>query len=133
MPEWMKHFYILCVVTTLWAWFFLIGLWSNYYQQWGWVSQLVFIDIFPLALMVVLSKGLILLFKGYGLLKSSFLVAFYFSVPFLVYDYIYLVLYKGNGAEYFISYWYLTGFSVLPWFVFPVKAKLMLKRNDAIL
>ncbi|PCJ35817.1 MAG: hypothetical protein COA99_13630 [Moraxellaceae bacterium] len=132
MPEWMKHFYILCVVTTLWAWFFLIGLWSDYYQQWGWVSQLIFVDVLPLVLMVFLSKGLILLFKGYGLLKSSLLVAFYFSVPFLLYDYIYLVLYQGNGAEYLFRYWYLTGFSLLPWFVFPVKATLMLKQSNAI-
>jgi len=129
MTEWMKHFYVVCVVTSLWAWFFLLGLWSNYYQEWSWLSQLAFIDLLPLFVMVVLAKGLILLFKGYGLQQASLIVAFYFSVPFLFYDYVYLAAYKGLGYQYLRDYWYLTGFSVLPWLVFPIRAKLMSTAN----
>ncbi|MAL96821.1 hypothetical protein [Hydrocarboniclastica marina] len=128
MPEWMKHFYVICVVTTLWTWFFLLGLRSDYYQDWTWLAQLVFVDVLPLFAMILLSKGLILLFKSYGLARSSLIVAFYFSVPFFLYDYAYLVAYKDHGAEYLFNYWYLTGFSLLPWIVFPIRARLMSRR-----
>lgn len=52
------------------------------------------------------------------------------DVLFLFYDYVYLAAYKGLGYQYLIDYWYLTGFSVLPWVVLLIRAKLMSTVNQ---
>ena len=51
--------------------------------------------------------------------QTAILLAFYFSVPFLIYDFIYLRLFKELPLFYLIDYWYLTIFSAPPWMIFP--------------
>ena len=114
------HFYVLTVVTALWAWFLIFGLSSNYYQDWSLSSQLVFIVVMPAMVMVYLAPGMIKVFGKSRYKSSSLFSAFYFSVPFLVYDYAYLGMHEGHGLGYLVDYWYLSLFSLLPWFVFPI-------------
>lgn len=125
----LKHFHILCIVTALWAWFFLGGLGSNYYQDWPFIYQLVIVDIIPCVVMVMLAPAMIKFMGKDAPIKSSFIAAFYFSVPFLLYDYIYLGLYKSLGIRYLWQYWYLSGFSILPWITFPLAGYAMARRR----
>ena len=114
-----KHFYVLCIVTALWAWFLLGGLWSNYYKDWSFYTQLIVIDIIPCIIMTMFAPGFIKLLNKNKALQSSFFVAFYFSVPLIIYDYIYLGVYKGYGLSFLREFWFLSGFSILPWTIFP--------------
>jgi len=118
----MKHFYILCVVTTLWAWFFLGGLSSNYYLDWKPIYQFLFVDAIPAAIMFYLAPGMIKFIDRRNVMRSALIIAFYFSVPFLIYDYIFLGIHKEYGLAYLSEFWFLSGFSVLPWLIFPAVA-----------
>lgn len=116
------HIHLFCLITTLWTFFFLGGLWSNYYQEWHWIWQLVVIDCIPVAILIYRAPFLIRQAIGVSPMQTAVILAFYFSVPFLVYDFIYLHLYKELPLDYLIDYWYLTMFSVTPWVIFPVIA-----------
>jgi hypothetical protein len=120
MSNLFKHFYLLCVVTSLWSWFFLAGLSTDYFQELSAIWQLLLVDVIPLVVMIFMAPGVVRLMSKENPALSGFISAFYFSVPFLVYDFIYLYSFKGEGITYLVKYWYLTGFSILPWFVFPV-------------
>jgi hypothetical protein len=46
-------------------------------------------------------------------------IAFYFSVPFAVYDYLYCGLILGGGIGFLWEFWYLTVYYVIPWLLAP--------------
>jgi hypothetical protein len=122
--------YSFCLATTFWTLFFLAGLWSDYYQTWTWPTRLFIIDTLPAALMVYAAPALIKNMSKSSYRKSALILAFYFSVPFHTYDFIYLHLYKQEPISYLLNYWYLTFFSVVPWIVFPIIA-IRLKNNQS--
>jgi hypothetical protein len=62
-------------------------------------------------------------------LKVCLWWAFYISVPLLVYDYLYCAVHLGYKATFFVKYWYLTVYYILPWVVFPPTGWLIDKFN----
>lgn len=116
------HIYFFCVTTTLWTFFFLGGLWSTYYQEWTWYWQLIVIDWIPVLILIYRAPALIRSTSEFSTMRSALWLAFYFSIPFLAYDFIYLQLYKELPFSYLMDYWYLTAFSVVPWIIFPLSA-----------
>lgn len=116
------HIYFFCLTTTLWTFFFLGGLWSNYYQKWPWYWQLIIVDWIPIVILIYRAPQLVMQAIETSPMRAALWLAFYFSVPFLAYDFIYLHLFKGLHFSYLANYWYLTAFSVVPWIVFPLIA-----------
>jgi hypothetical protein len=47
-------------------------------------------------------------------------IAFYFTVPLFVYDYVYCGLFLGFGTQFILEYWYLSVYYVIPWILGPV-------------
>ena len=115
-----KQLNLFYLVTSFWTFFMLGGLWSDYYQAWPFLQTLIIVDVMPATLMILIAPGLIKRFSMQKPLYGGFVVAFYFSIPFLVYDYIYIFLYLNKSYHYFIDYWYLTFFSIIPWINFPI-------------
>jgi len=127
------HFTVFFITTSFWAYYFLGGLWSNYYQTWPFLKTLIIVDIIPIFFLLFIGKIYLKPFtrnlKGGQIIIASLAVAFHTSVPLLVYDFIYFVLYLDKDPGYLLDYWYLTFFSIIPWIVFPVMG-FLIKRKD---
>jgi hypothetical protein len=52
-------------------------------------------------------------------------LAFYFTVPLAVYDWLYCGLYLGHGAQFLSKYWYLSVYYGIPWALFPLIAHIL--------
>lgn len=115
-----SHIYFFCLATTLWTIFFLEGLWSNYYLEWPWYWQLIFVDLTPIAILIYRVPYLISEVSEAKALNAALWLAFYFSIPLLIYEFIYFHLFKDLPLSYLVDYWYLTAFSVAPWIIFPL-------------
>ena len=49
-------------------------------------------------------------------------IAFYFTAPLAVYDYLYCGLVLGRGVGFLWEFWYLTAYYVIPWVLAPAMA-----------
>lgn len=58
-------------------------------------------------------------------LTTAFWLAFYFTVPLTVYDWLYCGLYLGHGVQFIPKYWYLTVYYAIPWILLPLMALLL--------
>ena len=112
-----SHLYLLYLSTTLWTWFFLGGLWTNYYQDLTFIKTLIFVVIFPTIILTVVGKGLLKSISRINYLKASVVCASYLAFVLLLYDFIYLKLYLGKSFNYLVDYWYLTFFSPIPYLI----------------
>jgi len=112
-----EHLYLFYLATTCWTFFFLGGLWSDYYRTWPAWRTFLLIDALPAAALGVLSVSLIRWMTPGRPYRGALWIAFYFTVPLLVYDLIYLGLYKQLGFSFIVPYWYLSIFYVIPWLV----------------
>ena len=114
------HLYLFYLATTFWTFFFLGGLWSDYYQTWPWWLSLAVVVVLPTAALLVLGRRLLLThLRGVPPFAGSCWIAFYFTGPFLVYDIIYLAAYRGLGLSFVWLHWYLSAFYIIPWVVLP--------------
>ena len=55
-------------------------------------------------------------------LAKALWLAFYFTVPLFVYDWLYCGLYLGHGVRFISRYWYLSVYYVIPWVLLPLVA-----------
>lgn len=110
-----NHSYLLCLSTTFWTWFFLGGLWTNYYQDLSFTNALIIVVIFPSIILALVGKGLLKTVAKTNYFKAAAISASYFAFVLLFYDFIYLNLYLGKGLNYLLDYWYLTFFSPIPY------------------
>jgi hypothetical protein len=58
-------------------------------------------------------------------------IAFYFTVPLGVYDYVYCGLLLGFGVQFLVDFWYLTVYYVIPWVLAPAIVW-WINRSDAM-
>jgi hypothetical protein len=57
-------------------------------------------------------------------------LAFYFTVPLAVYDWLYCGLYLGHGIQFISRYWYLTVYYAIPWALLPLVARLLNRKRS---
>jgi hypothetical protein len=122
-----KHLITYIITFTIWFIFLLIGLPSDYYQTWSFSGQ-VWLSIFAFFLILLLAYIVLRKIWKENYLKSSLWIAFYASVPLILYDYIYVGLIKGLGHTYIFSHWYLTIFYFIVWIEIPLVGWIMQKR-----
>jgi hypothetical protein len=58
-------------------------------------------------------------------LRVALLLAFYFTVPLALYDWLYCGLYLGHGIQFISRYWYLSVYYAIPWVLLPLVALLL--------
>lgn len=117
------HVRLWILATAVWAGFLLGGL-PDYYQQYSTDFMLGFV------LLVLLPISLALYFVLRRVaprhrMSVALWIAFYFTVPLAVYDYLYCGLVLDRGIGFLWEFWYLTVYYVIPWLLAPALAVLV--------
>ena len=111
------HIRLWILATAVWAGFLLGGL-PDYYQQYSTGFMLGF------DLLVLLPISLALYFVLHSVahrrrMSVVLWIAFYFTVPLAVYDWLYCGLWLGRGIGFVWEFWYLTVYYAIPWLLAP--------------
>jgi hypothetical protein len=112
-----NHLNLLYLSTTFWTWFFLGGLWTNYYQDLSLTKAIIFGVLLPSIILLLTGKGLLKSISKVNYFKAAIICASYFTIVLSTYDFIYLKLYLGKSIYYLIDYWYLTIFSLIAYLI----------------
>ena len=117
------HIGVFLIATIVWAGFWIAGL-PSYYQQYSklemiWFDSLVLIPIAGIAYFVLRRV------PPAKRLTIALWLAFYFTVPLAVYDWLYCGLYLGHGMQFISRYWYLSVYYAIPWVLLPPMAFLL--------
>jgi hypothetical protein len=112
-----NHLHLLYITTSFWTWFFIGGLWTNYYQDLCFTYKFLLGVIVPSFLLIIAANGILKSFTKSNYFRASFICASYFAFVLMFYDFIYLKLYLGKSMFYLIDYWYLTIFSPISFIV----------------
>ena len=118
-----SHFGILLIATVVWAGFWLAGL-PSYYQQYSKLAMIWFVSLVLIPIGAVAYVFLKRLRPERRLTIGCWL-AFYFTVPLAVYDWLYCGLHLGHGAGFIARYWYLSVYYAIPWILLPLTALLL--------
>jgi hypothetical protein len=108
---------------------FLIGGLPSYYQQYS----TLFMLLFDIVVLVPITGLVYLVLRGIRQgrrLKVSAWIAFYFTLPLAVYDWLYCGVFLGHGMQFLSRFWYLSVYYVIPWILLPLVA-LMLDHRSA--
>lgn len=111
-----SHLRLLALATLVWLGFWLAGL-PHYYQQYSTATMAAFcIALLP----AVGWLGAKVIGRRRAATRRRFAVwlAFYFTLPLAIFDYLYCGWYLGQGWGFLVSYWYLTVYYLVPWLVF---------------
>ncbi len=114
------HLRIFLIATVVWTGFWIAGL-PLYYQQYSnflmiWFDSLLLIPITAIVYFVLRPL------RSERRLTVALWLAFYFTVPLALYDWLYCGLYLGHGVEFISTYWYLTVYYAIPWVLLPLMA-----------
>lgn len=110
------------MATTMWTAFLLAGLPSNYFLDWSFDAQLWSVVVIPTLLLMWITCS-----RMHGMTRAramgvACLTAFYFTAPFLAYDWLYLGVHKELGWSFLVTHWFLTAFYLTPWLTLPLLA-----------
>jgi len=123
-----SHIRLFLAATCVWA-AFLIGGLPSYYQQYS-TRFMVWFDI---VVLVPITGVVYIVLRGVRperRLKVSAWIAFYFTVPLAIYDWLYCGVYLGHGMKFLSRFWYLSVYYAIPWVLMPMVA-LMLDRRGS--
>ena len=114
------HVRVFLIATVVWIGFWVAGL-PSYYQQYSNLAMILFDSL------LLIPIGAIVYFVLRQLRPSDRLaialwLAFYFTVPLALYDWLYCGLYLGHGVWFMTKYWYLTVYYAIPWILLPLVA-----------
>jgi hypothetical protein len=117
------HIRIFLIATVVWAGFWVAGL-PSYYQQYSTVLMVCF-DSLVLIPIAVISYFVLKRLRLERRLTVALWLAFYFTVPLALYDWLYCGLYLGHGIQFISRYWYLSVYYAIPWILLPLVALLL--------
>ena len=112
-----EHSLIFLIATLAWAGIWVAGL-PSYYQQYSNV-QMVWFDSLALVPMAAVIYLVLRRLRPERRLTVALWLAWYFTVPLALYDWLYCGLYLGHGVEFLFRYWYLTVYYAAPWVLLP--------------
>ena len=117
------HVGIFLAATVVWAGFWIAGL-SSYYQQYS-NLQMIWFDLLVLIPIAAIVYFVLRRLPPEARLTIALWLAFYFTVPLAVYDWLYCGLYLRHGVRFVSRYWYLTVYYAIPWILLPLMALLL--------
>lgn len=127
--EVMKLLKLFLTATGIYLLFLIRGLHNNHYLDWSLDFQIgdcLEIMIFTIP---VVYWSLKLFSSKPDYVKDAFWFALFLSLPYMLYDLIYLAGIKGQGPAYFKTFWFLTVFYFIVLIEVPLIGYLM-KEND---
>lgn len=110
-----RHFRLFVFVTIAWLVFWIAGL-PNYYKQYATIVMIAF-DV--VVLLPIWWVGYRSIRKSKDAIRGSLWLAFYFTVPLFIYDFLYCGYYLGYDINFISEFWYLSVYYMLPWLIFP--------------
>jgi len=113
-----KHVRLLLTVTIGWIVFVLIGL-PSYYQDWPFTRLLYFCVVVFFIVGAFIYRRLTKNSTG-NCLKRALEMAFYITVPFIFYDYLYIHFVREEPFELLNRFWFLSVFYIVPWIQAPL-------------
>ena len=121
------HIRIFLTATVVWAGFLVLGL-PSYYQQYSnrvmiWFDLILLIPITAFVYFALKRR------RANRRMTLALWLAFYFTVPLAIYDWLYCGLYLGHGMQFIVSFWYLSIYYVIPWILFPLVALVLNQRS----
>ena len=101
-----EHIGVFFAASLVWVGFLIAGL-PSYYQQYStafmvWFDAIVLIPICAVA-WIVLRR-----FPAQRRMTAALWMAFYFTVPLAVYDWLYCAVFLGHGPSFLWRFWYLS-------------------------
>ena len=122
------HVHLLLACTVAWAVFWAVGL-PAYYQQYSrtfmiWFDALVLIPLSAVFLLVLRRAP-----QARRMTLSPWM-AFYFTAPVAIYDWLYCGVLLGHGPGFVWRYWYLSVYYVIPWPLLPCLAAVLNHREQ---
>jgi len=105
------------MATVAWLAFWAAGL-PSYYQQYS-ATTMAWFDAAILAAIVPLLFRALQRVRSSRRMAAAWWIAFWFTVPLVVYDWLYCGIYLGHGAAFLWRYWYVTVYYAIPWIVAP--------------
>jgi hypothetical protein len=117
------HLKLLGQALLVWLGFWICGL-PDYYQQYSTIALAVACTVLS-AVFGLFAVWLLASVRPQYRMRRALWLAFYYSLPFLLLDWLYCGMYLGLGASFLRSHWYLTVFYVTVWLQFPVTAWLL--------
>ena len=121
------HIRLFLIATLVWAAFLLGGL-PSYYQQYS----ARFMLLFDVVVLVPIAGAVHLVLRGVRRetrLQVAVWIAFYFTVPLAIYDWLYCGIYLGHGMQFLSRFWYLTVYYIIPWILLPMVAFMLNHRS----
>lgn len=106
----------------MWTAFLLAGLPSNYFLEWSAQAQLWLIVVIPTLVLMWIARSRMRGMTRANASGVACLTAFYFTAPFLAYDWLYLGAHKRLGWSFLVTHWFLTVFYLTPWVTLPLLA-----------
>jgi hypothetical protein len=125
--QWRSHGSLLAGATAAWAIFWLAGL-PRYYQQYS-TRTMVWFDVVVLPPALWLLGRLLRRFAPGDRIRASLWMAFYFTVPLAVYDWLYCGIFLGHGVRFIYVFWYLSVYYVIFWPALPICAYVLNTRD----
>jgi hypothetical protein len=101
----------------------------SYYQQYSTAAM----ALFDLLLLVPIVSVVYVVLRGVRRqkrLKVAAWIAFYFTVPLALYDWLYCGVHLGHGMQFVSRFWYLSVYYVIPWVVLPAVALMLDHRGS---
>jgi hypothetical protein len=117
-----QHVRLFSIGTVAWAVFWVLGL-PGYYQQYP-AAWMAWFEVFLTPLLAIALWFSLLRRPAPLRLPTSLWMAFYFTVPLAIYDWLYCGVALGCGLRFLVGYWYLTTYYLLPWALLPALALL---------
>lgn len=103
--------------TLAWVVFWVLGL-PSYYQQYS-TSFMVGFDALLLPLLAVAFTRSLGRVRPGRRLAVSLWMAFYFTVPLAIYDWLYCGVFLRHELAFVSRYWYVSVYYVIPWILLP--------------
>jgi len=130
--QFKQHVKLLVYSFLTWLTFYLLGL-PDYYQRLS-IAIKTLLVIAVTAIYFPATKYTLKKFWDDGNhVKNSCWLALYLTVPFFIYDYLLLGVYKGLGLKFVAPYWYLTFFYFSFWVQFPYVARRMEQQDRRLI
>lgn len=114
------HIRLFIIATLIWGAFWLLG-YPDYYQQYSFSLMITFSSLLLIPIWFI-AISILKRLANRNRLSFSLWLAFYFTVPLSIYDYIYCGIFLRHGLRFLLSYWYLTLYYFIPWLLLPLAA-----------
>jgi len=113
------HLILASIGIVAWAVFYIIGLPSNYFQDWS-TSEKILISLITCFGVAPLISIVTMIMLNQDYIKTGIWLAFYTSISLVLIDLVVCGMIQGGGFTIFVSHWYLTLGYFYVWIIGPL-------------